>query len=113
MRFPAFGGRFGMVGAEVNSIDAASELAEQLGIDGFVLGGSDEAFGEAALIGDDDGQPAFLAQECECFPSSRDGLNGGGVVAVVHLLHERAIAVEEDGAALRHFWKRRGGVPQQ
>ena len=59
LRLAALAGLARVVGTKVNGIDAASELAQKLGIDSLVLQGSDEAFGESTLICDDDSDPAL------------------------------------------------------
>jgi hypothetical protein len=91
-----------MVGAEIHSVDSAGELTEELGIHRRVLLRRDFAACEAALVGDDHREPTGVAEALERANGSGKNPHALGVVAVVHLLHQRAVAIEEHRAAVTH-----------
>src|ERR1019366_9510859 len=106
----------GRVRAIVRGVDRiAARLAQKLLLHRTVLRVGDQTPADTALIGDDeDAEAGFFEAAERCGHAGKD-LDQSGVGAVVGLLHEGAVAIEEDGAALvsRHRAWSRGRPPGQ
>src|ERR1035437_5727420 len=98
--FTAIRRNAGSVRAIVRVVNQVStHLAQELILHRKVLRLGDQAPADAALIGDDeDAEPGFFEAADRLGHTGKD-LDPCGVAAVVGVLHEGAIAIEEDGAA--------------
>jgi hypothetical protein len=100
-----------VVGAKINRINAIGQLAEKLGIHRLIFGRGYFSLGETALIGDDNREPASGTEFLQEVRRTRINTHVVWIIAVIHLLHERAVAVEKDGASLRHRFERNFATP--
>lgn len=88
----------GKVGTEIGGVDqAGAQLAEELGLDGVILGFGKEAAGNAALVGDDEEAEAGGFEFSKGLGDTGIEFDLGGIAAIVDVFHEGAVAIEEDG----------------
>ena len=99
--FSPVGRMIGMVRGKVGGIDRSAKLAEEFRIDSLVVRNGEATAPDAALIGDDNVEPAIMVKLGKAFCGAGEGPNPRGLITKIHFIHERAIAVEKNGALFR------------
>jgi len=93
------------IGAEISRVDRVrSDLAQQFLLNGVVLRLCNQAARDAALVGYDERAEASLLQLPQRLWNPREDPDPGGIAAVMDLLHEGAVAVEEHCPRPAHTW---------
>src|SRR5450432_899840 len=91
----------GRIRAKVRGVNrVAARLAQKLLFHRTVLRFGNQTPADAALVGDDEDAEAGFFQAAQRFGYAGEDLYPCGVPAVVGILHEGAVAIEEDRAAL-------------
>src|SRR5438067_8522995 len=88
----------GQIGTMITRIDQAiAELSQKLGFHGSILGLTEIAAPDPALVRDDDQLVTVLFQPSQRFAPLREHLHLPRVAAVIDIAHERAVAVKKNG----------------
>ncbi len=96
-----------VVGRAIGGVDRLIQLTEKLGIHLFIVRHGEITPADAALVRDDDVEPPCSRSRARA--SAAPGMARGPrrMVAMIFLLHQRPVAVEEDGASLGRYHFRR------